>query len=431
MKKIYYSLIFVLIGILSIGKVEAISYNLTIYGDNQVKVGESINLTADYWVGNDMIDPSQQGRGTGPISHTNVTSDATWTSNKTDVATVSSNGEVTGVSAGKAKIKATYTTDGVSREDEVEITVLESDTNPNRKLVIVDKNLAPAPILVAGRTGGTIVYLYDIPASKKSDIIATSSDESIVKVTNIDKCEYADHSMDNVVIIEYELKKVGTAVLTVSVAYDGETYEDRYTMTVAESSYTIKLTDNNDKTLPTDVEVGQKVQLKATMYMGTLAPTDITSEITWTSSDSSIATVENGLVTAVKAGMVTISAKANIGGEEVTETYALIILGDKRAESPDSPVKNPICKADSDGLYYDNRGVEVDSQTFKERCTCVKIGNSFFDDLGKEVSEEDYNTACNPKTGSSLPFVLIISLLLILTGIYSIYNVYNNKFYKV
>lgn len=53
----------------------------------------------------------------------------------------------------------------------------------------------------------------------------------------------------------------------------------------------------------------------------TVEPADATTETTWTTSDASVATVENGVVTALKAGMVTITATNN--GKSATCTVVV------------------------------------------------------------------------------------------------------------
>lgn len=55
---------------------------------------------------------------------------------------------------------------------------------------------------------------------------------------------------------------------------------------------------------------------KTSTLVATLTPADATDSIVWTSSDSSVATVSNGTVTAVKAGSATITATA--GGKSAT-----------------------------------------------------------------------------------------------------------------
>ena len=125
MRKIYCGLLLLFISLFAFTKVEAISFNLSIIGDTEVKVGESINLTADYWIGNEMFDPSLPNGGIGPVSHENVTTSSTWSSSKTNIATVNASGVVTGVAVGTTTIKVVYTNDGITSEAEMDINVIE------------------------------------------------------------------------------------------------------------------------------------------------------------------------------------------------------------------------------------------------------------------------------------------------------------------
>lgn len=442
MRKIYCGLLLLFISLFAFTKVEAISFNLSIIGDTEVKVGESINLSADYWIGNEMFDPSLPNGGIGPVSHENVTTSSTWSSSKTNIATVNASGVVTGVAVGTTTIKVVYTNDGITTEAEMDINVIEGNSSQNRRLIIDDKYEVPGPILVAGQSRGTFVTLVGIPASKKSDIQATSSNTEVVEITNTNLFNDTDYSVDNVIFVEYNLKKVGTAVLTVSVEYEGETYEDSYTMNVREHSYSLTITDRNGEELPSEVNINDNILLKVTKYQGTLLPEDITNEVIWSSSDENIASVSGGRVTFKKAGNVSISATAIYSNEQVTKTYKFTVLGDEQNndskptnedEPNNEPQKNinPLCTINDEGIYYDNKGTEVDADTYKKRCGCILIGETYYDIDGKATTEEEFNKVCVPKTGNTISLVILTSLLLILTGIYTIYSVYNNKFYKV
>ncbi len=77
------------------------------------------------------------------------------------------------------------------------------------------------------------------------------------------------------------------------------------------------------------VEVGKTVTLVAT-----LAPAGATGTITWESSDSSVATVVNGVVTGVKAGSATISAKCG----SLTPATCVITVTEQQSGGDPEPV---------------------------------------------------------------------------------------------
>ena len=109
------------------------------------------------------------------------------------------------------------------------------------------------------------------------------------------------------------------------------------TITIAYGSYTIPVSVTCNlpkpvteiKLLKTEVTLSPTNGLTVQLYNGELDPT----EITWTSSDEAVATVENGLVTAVANGKTTITAtygdlkpvtcKINVNGMDVVTGYEL------------------------------------------------------------------------------------------------------------
>ena len=96
-------------------------------------------------------------------------------------------------------------------------------------------------------------------------------------------------------------KKAGEVTIT-AIAADGNSYYDTCTITVTENKVPIT---GITLSKVSEMFIGDVVQLEATV-----TPDDATNKgITWTSSDDSIATVDdNGKVTALKAGKVTITA---------------------------------------------------------------------------------------------------------------------------
>ena len=97
----------------------------------------------------------------------------------------------------------------------------------------------------------------------------------------------------------------------------------------------------NSKTLKT----GEKVQLTATKN-----PSTATEGIVWTTSNSSVATVSNGLVTAKSSGTATITVKSSTGGKSATCTIT---------------VSNPVqAKSYSPKKYYGNWLADYGERSF-------------------------------------------------------------------
>ena len=107
-------------------------------------------------------------------------------------------------------------------------------------------------------------------------------------------------------------KKAGTVTITAK-TNNGKTATCTVTVIVEVSS--ISLNKASDT-----IKVGGTTQLTAT-----ISPSNATNKsVTWTSSDSTIAVVTNGLVTGKKAGTVTITAKTN-NGKTATCTVTVIV----------------------------------------------------------------------------------------------------------
>ena len=199
-----------------------------------------------------------------------------WTSSNQSIATVDSSGNVTGIALGNATITAKngeVTANVQVTVSPVEVTSITLNKT-STTIVVEGSETITATIKPAGATNKTITW--------------ASSDESIATV-------------NNGTIVG---KKVGKATITATCGAKSAnitvTVNKKPSTTVAVKSVTL------NKTSAT-LSIGN-----STTIVATVNPDNATNKtITWTSSDTKIATVSNGVVTAVKAGTVTITATAD------------------------------------------------------------------------------------------------------------------------
>ena len=108
LKKSLFIILFLFIITLTLNEVNAICFDLKITGESSVDTNKSINLTALLEVYNDLYVPDLPDGGMGKVKTDNVTNEVLWSSSNPSVATVNSNGKVTGVSSGVVTVTATY-----------------------------------------------------------------------------------------------------------------------------------------------------------------------------------------------------------------------------------------------------------------------------------------------------------------------------------
>jgi len=209
----------------------------------------------------------------------------TWTSSNTEVATVS-NGKVTAVKAGKATI--TVTTEDGGKTATCEVTV-NAKTSPVTG-VSLDKT---AHEMTEGEEI-TLTATVNPDNATNKNVTWSTSDAAIATVTN-----------GKVTAV-----KAGKATITVTTEDGGKTA----TCEVTVKAKTFPVTGVSlDKTAHEMTE-GEEVTLTATVN-----PDNATNKnVTWSTSDTAIATVTNGKVTAVKAGKATITVTTEDGGKTAT-----------------------------------------------------------------------------------------------------------------
>ncbi len=234
----------------------------------------------------------------GPETTTDKT--VTWTTSDASIATVDENGVVTAVTVGKATITAT-TVNGLKATSEITVVA------------------TPAASITLNKTEATLkaTETVSLEATVAPD---TTTDKSVIWSSSDSNIATVD---ENGVITAVA---VGKATITATTA-NGLKAECE--ITVVESLAASISLNKSEATL----KATETVSLEATI--GPETTTDKT--VTWTTSDDSIATVdENGIVTAVAVGNATITATTANGLKAtceitVAETPASGIVIDKDA----------------------------------------------------------------------------------------------------
>lgn len=222
----------------------------------------------------------------------NTTDDKTviWTSDNQEVATVNEDGMVFGIKEGTANITATvgiFTAATTVTVKEIHLTGIKLQTELTE--------------ILKGQAVDLKKYLVYQPENTTDSKVATwtSSDEEIAVVD-------ANGVLKAI--------KAGTVTITVNVGDFSSTIEFNIEEIPLESIVFNKVVDT--------MEIGEKIQL------GVLCNPENTTDniqIEWTSSDNSIISVENGLITAIKSGKATITAKVG----EITVSKEITVNGKK------------------------------------------------------------------------------------------------------
>ena len=266
-----------------------------------------------------------------PVS---ATEDVIWTSSDESIATVDAYGKVTGVSAGTATITATA--GGVSAACKVEVEAVPTESDSNY-VKVIDETVTyvastqryrhSVTFLVGlsadGPDGGTLyengLRFYPTVNCASSSAVSTSP-YTRTYGSYVCFCDASGDLQQNV--------QLGSGVYAVTVNYITTSFESPYvgfdvTNTAqlghfpggiqslvdsegVEQFVAVPATSVTLSQAEATVSAGSKVTLSATV-----APTDTTDAVVWSSSDDSIATVDaTGKVTGVHYGTATITATA-------------------------------------------------------------------------------------------------------------------------
>jgi uncharacterized protein YjdB/putative cell wall-binding protein len=238
------------------------------------------------------------GGATYPLVATITPKNATiaqvaWSTSNAGVATVSSTGVVTPVSAGTATITVT-TQSGVYTASSI-VTVAPEVVVPVTGLTLDKTTLA----LTSGTTGTLTATLTPITATNK--IVLWSTSNTAVAT-----------------VVDGRITSVGVGKATITATSQDGAYLASCLVSVSSSIKPV-----GGIILSRDI-----ISLKAGGTPGritaTVLPSDATnSAINWTSSDSTVVTVSSGVITPLSAGIATITATALSGGKTATCTVVV------------------------------------------------------------------------------------------------------------
>lgn len=244
-----------------------------------------------------------------------ATGTVSWSTNNNSVASVNNNGLVTANGQGEATITASVS--GYSAS--CVITVIPSNinygsftqplsiTDAKELLDLTGSNLSAEPFYVKGIVSSNSAYSshsdYDyvwLESEDGSDNQAFELYRAELHLTDDDTDYSATNSMVGKEVIAYGYGKIfnGTYELCTSSSEPKKPQIQSLKYPIATA---ISL-DNYE----IEVEAGENVTLTAT-----LSPVNNSSSVTWQSSDTSVATVNNGVVTGVAPGRAIITAKVS------------------------------------------------------------------------------------------------------------------------
>ncbi|GHT21701.1 hypothetical protein AGMMS4957_10830 [Bacteroidia bacterium] len=275
---------------------------------------------------------------TATVQPTNATNrSVTWSSSNTSIATVNTSGLVTAFAAGTATITAT-TADG-GKTATCTVTVTEPTIS------VTGVTLKTATSLIVNGTEQLTATVQPTNATNKT-VTWSSNNTSVATVSTSGLITAL---------------AVGTATITATTADGGKTA----TCTVTVAAATISVTSVTlDKTTAT-LTINGMEQLTATVQ-----PTTATNQqVTWSSSNTSIATVStSGLVTAKAVGTVTITVTTTDGGKTATCEVTVTSIASGESWNIGYPIETDVIatlSADGTTLTISGTGAMVNYNVYE------------------------------------------------------------------
>ena len=231
------------------------------------------------------------------VQPTNATSrEVTWTSSNSNIASVAADGTVTAKAAGSATITA-KTTNGKTATCSFTVKALTAANYPDTQIPTFTSvtGLNPTGSGPVIQDANLTAYIYNLDMDAYVNYISYLTTNAGWKITGEKTGDYFDYSLT--------LTK-GTTSVDVIAVFDFDTINVQF------ASSGVPVTSVTFDTTWKSIGVGETFTLNATVL-----PANATNKtLTWTSSDTSVATVSStGVVTAKGEGSAQIKATASSG----------------------------------------------------------------------------------------------------------------------
>lgn len=218
-----------------------------------------------------------------------VTDLAEWTSSNEKVADVLK-GEITGYSAGSAKITAKYGTKSVSVDVDVDLT---------SKLSVVKQS----------------IFFRLSDTTKTANVVVTASYPNSSDVNVTDQATWTSSNEKVATVFKGQVTAISAGSTTIKATYSGKTVE--VAVDVDTARY-LDIKDVTDKLAMSVTGENKSKKLVANAEYIDASTENVTSKATWTSSNADVVYVSNGDLIAYKSGTATITVA--YGGKTVKFT---------------------------------------------------------------------------------------------------------------
>lgn len=324
---------------------------------NNVEIGKTLQLYAVIAHGNDVVLDDDFDSLGWYVDEANL-SGVTWASSNTSIATIDNTGKVTGIAEGTATITADYTirntgTTTPEKHFKAEYTVTvksqSSYTKPIYYLEVTGEVWIPAGETTQLQAKyweqeGVFEEGKEEPTEIKND---KKNEENVTNKVIWKSSDSSVATVDNKGLLKGI--KEGTVKISATQNIGNLELKAEHTIEIKtvnqQEKFKLKIMVENGKNTINKDETIQLKAIRINEELGVNMEEDMTSLVKWTSSNPSIATVDNkGIVKGMKAGKVTIIAKYTIEGEEKEAQYEITVQEKNSTITNPSPEDNTTSK---------------------------------------------------------------------------------------